>query len=147
MRLGDLDTYIDIDADDPVAANMPAAGDVRLRVTVHVSGFDGDQRGVWVRRNSAERFISDLYAMARGERDDAMLKSPSNRELTLKFSRPMRTHALLEGELRRTASGSPATISSSVVFSIYIDADKLGDLAETYDEAWLGPDKAANKKH
>lgn len=147
MRLGDLDTYIDIDADDPVAANMPAAGDVRLRVTVHVSGFDGDQRGVWVRRNSAERFISDLYAMARGERDDAMLQSPSNRELTLKFSRPMRTHALLEGELRRTASGSPATISSSVVFSIYIDADKLGDLAETYDEAWLGPDKAANKKH
>jgi hypothetical protein len=33
------------------------------------------------------------------------------------------------------------------VFSIYIDVEKLGDLAETYDEAWLGPDKAANKKH
>ena len=30
MRLGDSDTYIDIDADEPVAANMPAAGDVRL---------------------------------------------------------------------------------------------------------------------
>lgn len=116
MRLGDSDTYIDIDADEPVAANMPAAGDVRLRVSIHVSGFDGDQRGVWVRRNSAERFIGDLYAMARGERDDAMLRSPSNRELTLKFTKPMRSHALLEGELKRTGSGSPATISSSVVF-------------------------------
>ena len=147
MRLGDSETYIDIDADDPVAANMPAAGDVRLRVTVHVAGFDGDQRDVWVRRNSAERFIGDLYAMARGERDDAMLKSPSNRELTLKFTRPMRTHALLEGEVKRTGPGSPATISSSVVFSIYIDVEKLGELAETYDEAWLGPEKAANKNH
>ena len=147
MRLGDSDTYIDIDADEPVAANMPAAGDIRLRVTVHVSGFDGDQRGVWVRRNSAERFIGDLYAMARGQREDAKLESPSNRELTLKFTIPIRTHALLEGELKRTASGSPATISSSVVFSIYIDVEKLGDLAETYAEAWLGPEKAANKKH
>ncbi len=147
MRLGDSDTYIDIDADEPVAANMPAAGDVRLRVSIHVSGFDGDQRGVWVRRNSAERFIGDLYAMARGERDDAMLRSPSNRELTLKFTKPMRSHALLEGELKRTGPGSPATISSSVVFAIYIDIDKLGELAETYAEAWLGPDKAANKKH
>ena len=59
----------------------------------------------------------------------------------------MRTHALLEGEVKRTGSGSPATISSSVVFSIYIDVEKLGELAETYDEAWLGPEKAANKKH
>jgi hypothetical protein len=147
MRLGDSDSYIDIDADEPVAANMPAAGDVRLRVAVHVSGFDGDQRGVWVRRNSAERFIGDLYAMARGERDDAELRSPSNRELTLKFTRPMQSHVLIEGELKRTGPGSPTTISSSVVFTIYIDAEKLGDLAETYDEAWLGPDKAANKKH
>ena len=147
MRLGDSDTYIDIDADEPVAANMPAAGDVRLRVTVHGAGFHSDQRGVWVRRNSAERFIADLYAMARGERDDAALRSPSNRELTLSFTRPMQSHALLEGEVKRIGPGSPATISSSVVFSIYIDAEKLDDLAETYAEAWLGPDKAANKKH
>ncbi len=147
MRLGDADTYIDIDANEPVAANMPAAGDISLSVTVHGAGFHGDQHDVWVRRNSAERFIADLYAMARGERDDAMLKSPSNRELTLQFTKPMRSHALLEGELKRTGPGSPATISSSVVFAIYIEASKLSDLAETYAEAWLGPDKAANKKH
>jgi hypothetical protein len=147
MRLGDSETYIDIDAHEPVAANMPAAGDVRLHVTVHGAGFHGDQHDVWVRRNSAERFIGDLYAMARGERDDAMLRSPSNKELTLKFSKPMPKHALIEGELKRTGPGSPATISSSVVFAIYIDADILDDLAETYAVAWLGPDKAANKKH
>lgn len=147
MRLGDADSYIDIEAHEPVAANMPSAGDIRLQVSVHDGGFHCDQQDVWVRRNSAERFIADLYAMARGEREDAMLSSPSNRELSLKFTRPMLSHALIEGKLKRTGPGTRATVSSSIVFSIYVDANILGGLAETYAEDWLGPDKTANKQH
>ena len=114
MRLGNADAYIDIDVHEPVAANMPGAGDLRLRVTVYGAGFTGDQQDVWVRGNAAERFINELYAMARGERDDVTLGSPSsNKELTLKVSRPMPSHVFLEGKLRRTGPGSRATISAA----------------------------------
>ena len=148
MRLGNADSYIDIEVRDPVAANMPGAGDLRLRVTVHGAGFTGDQQNVWVRGNAAERFINDLYAMARGERDDVTLGSPSsNKELSLKVSRPMQSHVVLEGKLRRSGPGSPATVSSSVVFSIYVDVKNLQNLADTFADAWLAPEEEAGRKH
>ena len=101
-----------------------------------------------MRGTAAERFIEDLYAMARGERDDATLGSPrSNKELALKVSRPMRSHVVLEGKLRRTGPGSPATISSSVVFSIYLEVTKLDDLAEMFADAWIAPEDATARKH
>jgi hypothetical protein len=148
MRLGNADAYIDIEVHEPVAANMPGAGDLRLGITIHGAGFTGDQDNVWVRGNAAERFINELYAMARGERDDVTLGSPSsNKELTLKVSRPMRSHVVLEGKMRRTGPGSPATISSSVVFSIYLDVKNLESLADTFADAWIAPEEDAGKKH
>jgi hypothetical protein len=148
MRLGNADAYIDIEVHEPVAADMPGAGDLRLRVTVHGAGFTGDQQDVWVRGTAAERFIDDLYAMARGERDDATLGSPgSQKELALKVSRPMRSHVVLEGKLRRTGPGSPATISSSVVFSIYLDVKTLDNLADLFADAWIAPEEQAGRKH
>jgi hypothetical protein len=148
MRLGNADSYLDIEVHEPVAADMPGAGDLRLRVTVYGAGFTGDQQDVWVRGTAAERFINDLYAMARGERDDATLGSPSsNKELALKVSRPMRSHVVLEGKLRRTGPGSPATISSSVVFSIYLEVKELDSLADMFAEEWIAPEEEAGKKH
>ena len=148
MRLGNADSHLDIEVHEPVAADMPGAGDLRLRVTVYGAGFTGDQQDVWVRGTAAERFINDLYAMARGERDDAALGSPSsNKELTLKVSRPMRSHVVLEGKLRRTGPGSPATISSSVVFSIYLEVKELDSLADMFAEEWIAPEEEAGKKH
>ncbi|MGD8789658.1 MAG: hypothetical protein PVH05_09230 [Burkholderiales bacterium] len=148
MRLGNAESYIDIEVHEPVAPNMPGAGDLRLGVTVHGAGFTGDQQDVWVRGSAAERFINDLYAMARGERDDVTLGSPSsNKELTLKVSRPMRSHVVLEGKLRRTGPGSPATVSSSVVFSIYLDVKNLENLADIFADAWIAPEDEARKKH
>ena len=148
MRLGNAESYLDIEVHEPVAADMPGAGDLRLRVTVHGAGFTGDQQDVWVRGSAAERFIEDLYAMARGERDDATLGNPrSDKELALRVSRPMRSHVVLEGKLRRTGPGSPATISSSVVFSIYLEATKLDSLAEMFADAWIAPEDEAARKH
>ncbi len=148
MRLGNVDSYIDIEVHEPVAPNMPGAGDLRLSVTVHGAGFTGEQQDVWVRGSAAERFINDLYAMARGERDDVTLGSPSsNKELTLKVSRPMRSHVVLEGKLRRTGPGSPATVSSSVVFSIYLDVKNLENLADLFADAWIAPEEDAGAKH
>ncbi len=148
MRLGNADSYIDIEVHEPVAPNMPGAGDLHLSITVHGAGFTGEQQDVWVRGSAAERFINDLYAMARGERDDATLGSPSsNKELTLKVSRPMRSHVMLEGKLRRTGPGSPATVSSSVVFSIYLDVKNLENLADMFADAWLAPEEDVGAKH
>lgn len=148
MRLGNADSYIDIEAHEHIAANMPGAGDLRLKVTVHGAGFTGEQQDVWVRRNSAERFISDLYAMARGQCDEATLGSPRRSgELTFTVSRPMRSHVVLEGKLKRTGPGSPATISSSVVFAIYLDVKDLAGVADQFAEAWLEPEQEAGKKH
>lgn len=148
MRLGNADSYIDIEVREPVAPDMPGAGDLRLGITVHGAGFTGEQQNVWVRGSAAERFINDLYAMARGERDDVTLGSPSsNKELTLKVSRPMHSHVVLEGKLRRTGPGSPATISSSVVFSIYLDVKNLQNLADTFADAWLAPEEDVSTKH
>ena len=148
MRLGNAESHLDIEVHEPVAADMPGAGDLRLRVTVYGAGFTGDQQDVWVRGTAAERFIDDLYAMARGERDDATLGNPrSNKELTLKVSRPMQSHVVLEGKLRRTGPGSPATISSSVVFSIYLEVKKLDDLAAMFADAWIAPEDETAKKH
>jgi len=148
MRLGNAESYLDIEVHEPVAAGMPGSGDLRLRVTVYGAGFTGDQQDVWVRGTAAERFISDLYAMARGERDDATLGSPSsNKELALKVSRPMRSHVVIEGKMRRTGPGSPATISSSVVFSIYLEVTKLDSLADMFADAWIEPEDTAARKH
>lgn len=148
MRLGNAESYLDIEVHEPVAADMPGAGDLRLRVTVHGAGFTGDQQDVWVRGSAAERFIEDLYAMARGERDDATLGNPrSDKELALRVSRPMPSHVVLEGKLRRTGPGSPATISSSVVFSIYLEVTKLENLAEMFADAWIAPVDETARKH
>jgi len=148
MRLGNAESYLDIEVHEPVAADMPGAGDLRLRVTVHGAGFTGDQQDVWVRGSAAERFIEDLYAMARGERDDATLGNPrSDKELALRVSRPMPSHVVLEGKLRRTGPGSPATISSSVVFSIYLEVTKLDNLAEMFADAWIAPVDETARKH
>ena len=148
MRLGNADSYLDIEVHEPVAADMPGAGDLRLRVTVYGAGFTGDQQDVWVRGTAAERFINDLYAMARGERDDVTLGSPSsNKELTLKVSRPMPSHVFLEGKLRRSGPGSPATISSSVSFSIYLDVKNLENLADLFADAWIEPEQTGRRKH
>jgi hypothetical protein len=148
MRLGNADSYIDIEVREPVAPDMPGAGDLRLGITVHGAGFTGEQQDVWVRGSAAERFIDELYAMARGERDDVTLGSPSsNKELILKVSRPMQSHVVLEGKLRRTGPGSPATISSSVVFSIYLDVKKLENLADIFADAWMAPEDTVSTKH
>ncbi|HZP94520.1 MAG TPA: hypothetical protein VFB20_16795 [Burkholderiales bacterium] len=146
MRLGDTDSYVDIESRGTVAANMPRAGDLRLRVTVHGAGFHGVQDEVWVRQGAVERFIAEVYAMARGEREEAALGGASAREITLRFTRPMRTHVLLEGKVKRVGPGSPATISAWIAFAVYVPADALAELADTLSEAWISspPSKHAH---
>lgn len=142
MRLGDTDSYVDIELRGTVAANMPRAGDLRLRVTIHGAGFHGVQDEVWIRQGAAERFIADVHSMARGEREEAALGGGSAREITLRFTRPMRTHVLLEGKVKRVGPGSPATISAWIAFAVYVPADALAQLADTLSEAWIGSPSA-----
>lgn len=143
MRLGDHDSFVDIEVLETVAANMPRAGDIHLKVTVHGAGFRGVHDDVWVRHSSAQRFIEDLYEMARGDREDAALSAVANRELALRFSRPMRTHVLVEGKLKRVGPGSPATISAWVAFAVYVHRSSLKTLADTLSESWLAPAQSA----
>ena len=139
MRLGDSDSYIDLDVRESVASNMPRAGDLRLRVTLRSAGFSGVQDDVWVPHAAAEKFILDLNAMAAGEREEAVLRGASGSELVLRFSRPMPTHILLEGKLKRMGPGSPATISSAIAFAIYMQRANLRTIAETLTETWMLP--------
>lgn len=147
MRLGDSDSYVDIDVHGTVARNMPGSGDLRLRVTVNGASFRAVQKNVWVRANSVERFVSELYAMVRGERDDATLGVNNRGELSLRLSRPMSTHVLVEGKLKRIGPGSPATISAWIGFAVYVQADTLGEFAETVAEGWLAPAQASSAHH
>ncbi len=147
MRLGDSDSYIDIEVHGTVARNMPRSGDLRLRVTVNSTGFKATQKDVWVRGNSVEHFIAELYEMARGERDDATLGGGNRSELTLRFSRPMPTHVMVEGKLRRIGPGSPATISAWIGFAVYMPAEALAQLAESLAEDWLAPAQPGSAHH
>lgn len=147
MRLGDSDSYVDIDVHGTVARNMPRSGDLRLRVTVNGASFRAIQKNVWVRANSVDRFVNELYAMARGEREDASLGGNNSRELTLRFTRPMPTHVLVEGKLKRIGPGSPATISAWIGFAVYVQAASLDTMAQTIAEAWLAPEQASNAQH
>jgi hypothetical protein len=146
MRLGDSDSYVDIEVYGTVARNMPRSGDLRLKVTVNGAGYRAVQKDVWIRGNSVERFVNDLYAMARGERADAALGGTRS-ELSLRFSRPMQTHVLVEGKLKRIGPGSPATISAWIAFSVYVEAASLDGLAETIAESWLAPAQASSAHH
>jgi hypothetical protein len=139
MRLGDSESYVDIEVREIVPRNMPRSGDVRLRVSVCGAGFECTQRDVWIRYTSAERFVADLHAMARGQLEEAVLTTGTGRELTLRFYKPVRSHVLFEGKLRRIGPGSPATISAWVTFSVYVSESELGGLADTLSEAWISP--------
>lgn len=139
MRLGDSDSFIDLDVRESVAPNMPRAGDLRLRVTLRGAGFNGVQDDVWVPHAAAERFIHDLNSMAAGQQEEAVLKGASSSELVLRFSRPMPTHILVEGKLKRMGPGSPATISAAITFAIYVLRADLRTIAETMTETWMMP--------
>jgi hypothetical protein len=145
MRLGDLDSYIELDVREAVAVNMPRAGDLRLRITLRGAGFSGVQDDVWVPHLDAERFILDLNAMAAGQREEAVLKGSSSSELILRFSRPMPTHILVEGKLKRMGPGSPATISAAIAFAIYLLRADLRTIAETLTETWMMPMPAGGR--
>ncbi len=139
MKLGNSDSFIDLELRESVASNMPRAGDLRLRVTLRGSGFVGVQEDVWVPRSAARRFLSDLNAMAAGEGEEAVLKGTTSGELILRFTRPMATQMLVEGKLKRTGPGSPATISASVAFAIHVLRADLGSIAEALSGAWAPP--------
>lgn len=147
MRLGDSESYVDIDVHGTVARNMPRSGDLRLRVTVNGASFRAVQKNVWLSNNSVERFINELYAMARGEREDASLGGNGSRELSLRFTRPMSTHVMVEGKLKRIGPGSPATISAWIGFAVYVDAASLDGMAQTIAESWLAPAQASGAQH
>jgi hypothetical protein len=136
MKLGDTDSFIDLELRERVAANMPRAGDLRLRVTLRGSGFTGVQDDVWVPHAAAERFLDDLDAMAAGKVEEAVLKGASSGELILRFSRPMPSHVLVEGKLKRIGPGSPATVSASIAFAIYVARADLRNIAEALNEGW-----------
>jgi hypothetical protein len=136
MRLGDPDSYIDLELRESVAPNMPRAGDLRLRVTLRGAGFGGIQDDVWVPRSSAERFLEDLNDMAGGNGGEAVLKGAHGNELILRFTQPVPAHVLIEGKLKRISKGTPATISASVAFAIYVARGDLRKIAEALTETW-----------
>jgi hypothetical protein len=139
MRLGDSDCFIDLALRESVASNMPGAGDLRIRVTLRGSGFTGVQEDVWIAHSAAERFVDDLHAMVDGKGDEAVLESAISGELNLRFSRPMPSHVLVECKLKRIGARSPATISASVAFAIYIVRADVRNIAEALTEAWAPP--------
>jgi hypothetical protein len=143
MRLGDSDSYVDIEVREIVGRTMPRSGDLRLRVSVRGAGFEGTQHDVWLRQAAAEKFVADLYAMAHGQIEEAALTTGTGRELTLCFSKPVRKHVLFEGKLRRIGPGSPATISAWVTFAVYVGESELGGLADTLSDAWITPSDSA----
>ncbi len=95
---------------------------------------------MWFSKETVEEFIDQLFAMVREERNDATLGNRNDTaDLTLKITRPIKSHLMLEGKLRRSNPEATATISSSVIFSIFMDADNLFSLAELFSEAWKVP--------
>lgn len=143
MRLGDSDSYVDIEVREIVGRTMPRSGDLRLRVSVRGAGFEGTQHDVWLRQASAEKFVADLYAMARDQIEEAALTTGTGRELNMRFSKLVRSHVLFEGKLRRIGPGSPATISAWVTFAVYVGESELHGLADTLSEAWIKPSDTA----
>jgi hypothetical protein len=143
MKLGDSDSFLDLEVREIVAPNMPRAGDLRLRVTLRGSGFTGVQDDVWVPQVEAGRFIDDLNTMAAGTGSEAILKGTSSSELVLRFTRPMPTHVLVEGKLKRMGPGSPGTISASIAFAIYLARNDLRTIADSMTETWTPPMAAA----
>ena len=137
MLLGNSESYIDIEAVDPIEAS-----DNSIRFTVQIvgSGVNHEQSDVWFSKETVEEFIDQLFAMVREERNDATLGNRNDTaDLTLKITRPIKSHLMLEGKLRRSNPEATATISSSVIFSIFMDADNLFSLAELFSEAWKVP--------
>ena len=145
MLLGNSESYIDIEAADPIEAS-----DNSIRFTVQIvgSGVNHEQSDVWFTKEAVEEFIDQLFAMVREERNDATLGNRNDTtDLTLKITRPIKSHLMLEGKLRRSNPEATATISSSVIFSIFMDADNLFSLAELFSEAWKVPTTHLSLSH